>query len=393
MRVRVKSQPQKEGLHRSKRILKRHHFNLVKFLKSFVIILLIIFLLESGWILLTSFYVKPVIASWDTIENGTWVEAIFLRYETPLFAPSEGELELKVANGTRVPAGEILAQIKQNSANVPRNQAVLQVEPELSEEQKLLQADLARLEAEIAQKKNLTKVTIAGKINEDLKNLLAEKTKLNKMIFELNQNQLKLGKNAAAPSLVAAPCAGIWYAEIDGLENQLTPAALTKLSSADFKQKVQFHRPQKQILAREAFGKLVKPFDQVIVVVAREKKMKQANQGTKWLIRTGNDTYKVTVANKFTTSDGKLELIALTDPVLPANWLPQRLARIYLVYQRTSGVMIPTQAIYHQKGVTLVRISDENGTHSGEVKVVAIDGGKAIVEGIQIGTTVLTKLF
>ncbi len=396
MKVRVKNETNRPEFSRPKRYHQRRRFNLFKFLKNFGIMVVIFLLLEVGWILLTNFYLKPVVAGWDTIEKGTWIEALFLRYETLVFAPVAGKVEFKIADGTRVPAGEVVAEIKYDSKDVEDNHKELQLNQELVEEQKLLQADLDRVEAEIAQKRYLTKSSSTGKINAELKKLLTEQAQITKLLSE-SQKRIAQNKLAAEdiynnPALIPAPTAGIWYAGVDGLEKRLSPDALTRLSLEDFKHKEHLHRPREQMMPREVMGKIISPFDQVIVVVAANKEMKQAKQNDKWLIRTGNDVYKVTIADRLVTSDGRV-MLALSDFVLPNNWLPQRQAKIYLVYQCFSGVTIPLPALYREKGVTTVRIRDKNGIRTQAVKLIATDDGKAIVEGIQFGTTVLSKLF
>ncbi|MGD9155152.1 MAG: hypothetical protein PVG90_06605, partial [Bacillota bacterium] len=65
--------------------------------------------------------------------------------------------------------------------------------------------------------------------------------------------------------------------------------------------------------------------------------------------------------------------------------------KIFVVFQRITGVTVPIQALFKREDLTLVRIAGGEGYREKKVAVLAADGDKAVVSGIEAGTLIISR--
>ncbi|MGE5582566.1 MAG: HlyD family efflux transporter periplasmic adaptor subunit [Bacillota bacterium] len=363
-------------------------------------ILILILIYEALGVLVGNLTAKPVVARWDTIEKGCWTEALFLREETAIKAPATGDLNIKLIDGTRVPRGEVVAFINASDSNYSAGESNVQTRlKSLRQEALALQMSYNRVQAEIDAKRiQLKRIPKNSKkaqsMDEDLSLLEQEKASLFRNIqmncLQTKQLQKKIGNEPGGTVLVSAENPGFFYSRFDGWEGKLSPDFFTRISPADFKRRYSLKSPGKQSRSGEVIGKVVNPFKQVIALLLEPEQTGTPDAGETWWYRSGENTYRCSVWKKLQLENGKI-LIGLEDTSLPAELMPNRLNKIFLIYHRRSGVSVPVQALYKRGGNTVVKRVKGDGYQEEKVTVLETDGIKAIISGIDFGTTIISR--
>jgi hypothetical protein len=315
--------------------------NIAKVLGGFLVLLLLI---ELFSILLENLSLKPVIAQWGTIEKGFWAEALFLRDETLLFAPIDGDLVLKLADGSRIPQGEIVADITNRKE------------------------DLTGLKQENA-----------STFRNSEYNLPTHQS----MAKRIKHRPTGIG-------LVAAKNVGYLFYRYDEWETYFTPDQFGKLTIIDFNRIYSLKTPVKQIRDGMVVGKVIHPFHQIISFIVNPKQIGMPVIGDLWWLKNGKNTFPCPVVNLIKLTDGRM-IVGLDDVSMLPEYMPERRAKVFIIFKRISGISVPVQALYKRGHDTVVKIV--KGEESKEIKVVVRenDGVKAIIDGIEFGTTIISR--
>lgn len=369
--------------------------SIFRILGGFLILLLMI---EGFGILIENFTSKPVIAKSGTMEKGFWADVLFLRDETLIKSPADGELTSERKNGMRVAEGELVATIKtsDNSEPDPGLQIRLQ---KLKREINILQTDLQRNELEYkakqAQMKLVSKKTLRFKqLFEDLIIIEQEKRTILRNI-EQNRNQIELitqDYNAwqNGTVMLQAEKPGYLYYQFDEWESALSPDRFSEVNEADFKRHYPDLSPKKDIHRDEVIGKIISPFHQIICMIVDPKIVGRPRTGAIWWYRDEDNIFQCPVVNQIVLPDGKV-LMGLEDVSMHPKYLQTRRAKIFIIYKRVSGIMIPVQALYKKGQTDIVKVVKGDSYKEIKVMVRENDGVKAIIDGIEYGKTIISR--
>jgi hypothetical protein len=379
----------------------RRRFKVVNVVKILGGVLILILLVEALGILVGNLTSKPVVAEWGTIEKGFWAEVLFLRDESVLIAPLNGDLTIKITDGTRVPRGEIAATINTiDSGNAPDDNTDLQVRLQsLDREVQSFQEDLERVRLEIAAQKpklsHIPKKSVKVRsASKDLVSIEQEKTRIlgnieyTRLQIQLITKKINNRKNGMVFVSVDKP--GYLFYQYDEWEEHFSPDQFAGLTPIDFNRVYTLKSPGKVIKAGAVIGKVVNPFHQIITLVIDPKQTGIPVNGDLWGFKSGENTFQCPVINHTQLTDGKIILALEDDSMLP-EFMPNRRAKVFIIYKRISGITIPVQALYRRGGKMTVKVVKGDGYKETNVIVLENDGVKAIISGIEFGTTIISR--
>lgn len=369
--------------------------------RLFFRVVLFLVIIEAAWLLIANLSVKPVVAQSGVIEKGCWAEALFLRNETIVTVPSDGRVMIKTPGGTRVPRGEILATIQsKDSEDLSPGTNLEAGKPDqwneiqkITRENEELTADLKRMtdqmERHLANKKEIG----LQKTNEELTVFLKEKNRILRTTQNNDDRVKQLNSGARTfPGdgvYITADQAGYWFPNFDGFEEKLTPDNFKKLQPDAFRQNYPLKTPDGILVSGTVCGKIISPFSQIIAVIVDPRQTGTLNPENSFKVTIDNETFPVELKDKITIPNGKM-ILGLEDTAMKIRQ-PNRRTRIYLIYQRTSGITIPVQALFKKGKVAYVKVIEGVGYKAKNIKVLASDGERAVVRGIDFGTTVLSR--
>lgn len=370
--------------------------NLLKLIGLTVILVLLI---ETGRIFFGIWVAKPVIAQWGVIEKGCWVEALFLREETLIVSDHEGSLKLKVENGERVPRGSVIAYINPGFG--------LAAEPDVNlihlerrlftllSEDEALNLELKRVNEAIKERKEMLKTQLnSSDVKEDLGSLEQEKGQILRNIKSGREKIIKTRASIKGEigefKSVTAPDTGYLFFQYDNWEGQLTPNHFSELTTEIFKNNFALKPVNNRVKAGGIIAKIISPFNQSIAVMADTTIVGTPVKGDSWWFKTRDGLHKVTVRDIIPLSGQKV-ILAFDDPGISQQYMPNRRGKIFAIYKKASGVMIPNQALIKKEDWTFVKIPKGDGYSLREVQVLETDGDKVVIEGIDFGTTIMSR--
>lgn len=376
----------------------RWKFRWLKFLRLAAAIILVIFILEAGWLLVVNLFQKVVIASWGSIEKGCWTEALYLREEKIVVAPDAGKLIPKVKTGARAPRDEIIALIDSDNAFLGKNRevteerlAVYQKLQQLLREESGLHTDLQRINYEFARRSGPD-----GKIDfsPDLILLKQEKEEVLRTIqsirFIAERYRKELGSLFADLTVVTLAEPGYFSFEYDGYETMLNPESFNRLKAADFERKYFLKRPGNNVKKGEILGKLIAPFQQMIAFKMDLRNIVIPKKGDIWRLKTKNG-WKNAPVSAYKPLSATEGIVGVSIQTAETEQLTSRTAKMFVVYQKIPGVIVPVQTIFHHDGLAFVRILKGDGYREKVVNILATDGGKAVITGIDAGTMIISR--
>lgn len=356
-------------------------------------------MIEAGIFLLRNLNTQTVVAKWGGIEKGYWTEALFLRKETLLRAPLEGELVIEVNSGTRVPRGELLSYINAEWQSVNTSELNLQARMELESlirEEQAFRVDLERIKSEIKETSLQLKKSArrSKKAAADLEALNREKSRIMDLQKETHAKLLelrhKIHDQLEQQSLVMAPEPGYLFYEYDGWEDKLTPGSFKRIQEDEINRDYPLKKTGKKVQSGQIIGKIIHPFQQVIMITADITKTGWPEPGTNWWMLTsdGLEPLKVLGINRLFQSKA---ILALEDENLPVAYLPSRRSKIFIIYRKINGVMIPRRSIITKQHLTQVKVLKGDGFEFKKVRIVETDDHNAIVDGLEFGTTIISR--
>jgi hypothetical protein len=350
-------------------------------LLSLVVLLLFLLLTQLIYAGIGYLFPRVKVVDWGTIEHGQWVEVLMLRPEMVLSAPFTGEAYLLVEEGTRVRAGEAVAELIKTKAA-----------PNLSKEDLLalrtiafrlyhldLEVGAINKELEILAEHNPNPV---GK-QEDRQFLTTRKTELLATRTRLSHNaETVLADWQSNYQLVVAAQPGIFSTHLDGGENlDLLEHHQIK---TDLNQKTSVPRSfNSKLTAGKPWAKMVTEYTQTLVC--------QLPAG----VNLDPPEEAVLLANgrryqlSFLATDYTNRLWYFTENSLALELLEKRSFSAYLIYRSTTGLRVPRPAlVYEEKKGWTVTTSVKGNKHCIEIEVVDMDDQWAIVQGLPLGTAI-----
>jgi putative membrane fusion protein len=360
-------------------------------------ILLVIVIIEAGILLLRSLSIKTVVTKWDRIEKGYWTDALFLRKETLLRSPLDGNMVIEVESGARVPRGELLLYI---STDQPVNTSELNIKAKMElesliREEQASRVQLARIETEIKEtqrsSKSAKKLKTATAVITELRN---EKLRVTEILqvthLKLVALQRKIKDQLGQQALIMAPEPGYVYYQYDGFEDQMPPEDFKGLKEEDVRRNYGLKNPGPKVKAGEIIGKIIDPFKQLVVISTDINKTGLPEPGEVWWFKTSSGLQPVKVIGANQVSENQA-MIALEDLFLNRDFLPNRQGRIYVIYRRMSGITIPRRAIYRDDGISKVKILKGDGFELKKVRVIEADDNNAIIDGVEFGAIIISR--
>ncbi len=369
-----------------------------EFIKKAAAVLLVILIIEAGIFLLRSINVNIVVAKWGFMEKGYWAEALIIQRETVLRAPLAGNLEIQAESGARVPRDELLLYINTDQP-IDTSELNIKTKMELESlvrEEKAFRADLERIEFEIKEIRALMKKSPkkSKDINPVITALRKEKTRVTKTIQTTHRQFLELRRKVqeqlGQQALVMSPEPGYVYYQTDGWEEKLSLDNLQNIQEQDIRRNYSLKSSGKKVNTGEVIGKIISPFEQIIMVLVDINITGLPEPGEVWWLKTSHGLQRVNVKKATQISDYKA-MVALVNPSFRQDHLPNRRAKVYLIYRRISGVSVPRRAIFNHKGVTSVKILKGDGFDLKKIRVIDVDDNNAIIDGLEFGTTIISR--
>jgi len=377
---------------------RRHRPKLVsvfRIIGGFLILLLII---EGFGILIEYLSWRPVVTEWGTMEKGFWADVIFLRDETLITAPVDGKLVLQRKSGDRVAEGEIIATIKTPILETKTDGGFQDSLQKLIQGAKALQADLQRSQHEYVLKKAqihaLKRSIHLSQLCEDLTFIEQEKRTILRNIEE-NHDQIELiTKNFKAwqngTTILQAEQPGyLWY-QFDKVESRFTPDHFAELTEADFKKSYSVQASPKDVNPNEVIGKIISPFHQLICFIIDTNEIKRPAEGAVWWFKSDDTIFPCSVVNESILPNEKV-ILGLDDVSMLPKFMPNRRGKIFIIYKRVSGIIIPVQALYKKGQTDIVKVVKGDTYEETKVVVRENDGVKAIIDGIDYGKTIISR--
>ena len=350
-------------------------------------LLLLLVLLLSQLILAAIGYFFPQVrvVDWGTVEHGQWVKVLAIREEHLLAAPFDAELNLLVEEGSRIRAGEVLAELIRTDVN-----------PRLNQEQRLalrtIAGRLTQLELERVQlEKDLAYLQSQ---TDNPSGTQEQLQKVRTALAALLRTRAHLVENVDAhfPSwteyyqLVVADQPGIFSTRLDGGE-ELDVLGAYGTNGDPF---TQSYKPNqnlpKKIKAGKPWAKIIGDYHQTLICrLPVDVNLEPPEEAT--LLVSGERFPLTFIATDYTNRHWFFTENSLS-PVL----LEQRIFPGYLIYKRTTGLRVPAAALnYHEQAGWTVTTSIKGTRSQLGVEVITQNDQWAIVEGLPIGTTVFYR--
>jgi hypothetical protein len=376
----------------------RWKFRWLKFLRLAAAVILVVFLLEAGWLLVVNLFQKVVIANWGSIEKGCWAEGLYLRKEKMVTASDTGELIPEIKSGERIPRDEIIALIDTGNVFLGKNREVTAGQiaaykklQQYLREESALHMDLQRINYDVARRSGHR-----GKIDSspDLILLKQEKEEVLRTIQSIRsisaRYRRELEPSFAGLTIVAVTEPGYFSFEYDGYETTLNPGAFSGLKRDDFGRKYLLRRPGNHVKKGEILGKLIAPFQQMIVFKVDLRNMTIPKKGDIWRVKTkyGWKNAPVSAYKPLSATEG---IVGVDVQTAEIEQLTSRTAKLFVVYQQITGVIVPVQTIFRHDGHAFVRIVKGDGYREKMVNIIATDGGRAVITGIETGTMIISR--
>lgn len=349
-------------------------------------ILLLLFLILSQLFFTAIRYLFPQmrVVDWGTVEQGQWVQTLAIRDETILKAPFDGEIILLVDEGTRVPAGEPLAEMI--SSDFPR---------ELKKDGVLVLRTIAlrlyNIDQEITQlEKDIQYLQNQTREPEAIKGQLQKLTENKSQLISNYDNLIKTGDSYLPGwmenyQLVLSEKPGIFSMKIDGGEGLdiLERDGIEDLFTRKYAANERFTTKVKQ---KKAWAKIISGHAQTLVCKLPEGLELEAPQEATLLV--GGEKFPLL----FLATDYTNNYWFFEENSLAPKLIDKRTFQAYLIYKRSTGVRIPRSALSYQEQTGWTVTSTIKGEKCRiNVEVIDTNDQWAIIKGLPIGTAVFCR--
>ena len=338
-----------------------------------------------------------------SMENTSKHMGIIIRSEQKIDTNLSGTISAKVADGTLVPAGKLIASVVNENADseVQANLAKINKRIEELESAKKVSDnftdDVYKLDSKISEKvASLVYYTNIGdnkKITEtkaeisalydkknrvdssgaatktDLENLTAQKNELEAQLAEFEQN-------------VYAPSPGVFVSHTDGYEGVLSVDNAKDLKYSDFKNIADKLRKNEEKGGEEKNEiKLIDNYMWCVALAADKDRCADFEVGEEVFIRINDDSKNIK-GNIMSISDdkGSNHVIVVSTTAYDANSYMQRSVDVELIKNIYSGLKVPVSALTKKDGADGVYVVTDNTEKFKTVEIIYKDEKYAIVK-------------
>ena len=338
-----------------------------------------------------------------SMENTSKHMGIIIRSEQKIDTNLSGTISAKVADGTLVPAGKLIASVVNENADseVQANLAKINKRIEELESAKKVSDnftdDVYKLDSKISEKvASLVYYTNIGdnkKITEtkaeisalydkknrvdssgaatktDLENLTAQKNELEAQLAEFEQN-------------VYAPMPGVFVSHTDGYEDVLSVDNAKDLKYSDFKNIADKLRKNEEKGGEEKNEiKLIDNYMWCVALAADKDRCADFEVGEEVFIRINDDSKNIK-GNIMSISDdkGSNHVIVVSTTAYDANSYMQRSVDVELIKNIYSGLKVPVSALTKKDGADGVYVVTDNTEKFKTVEIIYKDEKYAIVK-------------
>lgn len=338
-----------------------------------------------------------------SMENTSKHMGIIIRSEQKIDTNLSGTISAKVADGTLVPAGKLIASVVNENADseVQANLAKINKRIEELESAKKVSDnftdDVYKLDSKISEKvASLVYYTNIGdnkKITEtkaeisalydkknrvdssgaatktDLENLTAQKNELEAQLAEFEQN-------------VYAPSPGVFVSHTDGYEDVLSVDNAKDLKYSDFKNIADKFRKNEEKGGEEKNEiKLIDNYMWCVALAADKDRCADFEVGEEVFIRINDDSKNIK-GNIMSISDdkGSNHVIVVSTTAYDANSYMQRSVDVELIKNIYSGLKVPVSALTKKDGADGVYVVTDNTEKFKTVEIIYKDEKYAIVK-------------
>ena len=347
-----------------------------------------------------------------SMENTSKHMGIIIRSEQKIDTNLSGTISAKVADGTLVPAGKLIASVVNENADseVQANLAKINKRIEELESAKKVSDnftdDVYKLDSKISEKvASLVYYTNIGdnkKITEtkaeisalydkknrvdssgaatktDLENLTAQKNELEAQLAEFEQN-------------VYAPSPGVFVSHTDGYEDILSVDNAKDLKYSDFKNIADKLRKNEEKGGEEKNEiKLIDNYMWCVALAADKDRCADFEVGEEVFIRINDDSKNIK-GNIMSISDdkGSNHVIVVSTTAYDANSYMQRSVDVELIKNIYSGLKVPVSALTKKDGADGVYVVTDNTEKFKTVEIIYKDEKYAIVKENNAGANAL----
>ena len=338
-----------------------------------------------------------------SMENTTKHMGIIIRSEQKIDTNLSGTISAKVADGTLVPAGKLIASVVNENADSEVQANLAKINKRIDELESAKKVsdnftdDVYKLDSKISEKvsslvyytnigdnKKITetkaeisalydkknKVDSSGAaIKTDLENLTAQKNELEAQLAEFEQN-------------VYAPTPGVFISHTDGYEDVLSVDNAKDLKYSDFKNIAETLKKNEEKGGEEKNEiKLIDNYMWCVALAADKDRCADFEVGEEVFIRINDDSRNIK-GNIMSISDdkGSNHVIVVSTTAYDADSYMQRSVDVELIKNIYSGLKVPVSALTKKDGVDGVYVVNDNTEKFKTVEIIYKDEKYAIVK-------------
>ncbi len=351
-----------------------------------LVLLLLLFIIVTQLIFTVIRYLFPQVrvVDWGTVEQGQWVKTLAIRDEMILTSPFDGEIKLLVDEGTRVPAGEPLAEII--SGGFPK---------ELKKDGVLALRTIAlrlyNIDQEILQlEKDIQYLQNQTRDPEGIKDQLQKSIENKSQLLHTRENLIQTG-DLYLPGwmesylLVLSEKPGIFSMRIDGGEGLdiLERNGIEDLFSKSYNASERFTTKVKK---GKPWAKIISGHAQTLVCKLPEGLGLEAPKEA--ILLVGGEKFPLL----FLATDYTNNYWFFEENSLAPKLINKRIFQAYLIYRRSTGIRIPRSALTYQEKTGWTVTSTIKGDKCRiNVEVIDTNDQWAIIKGLPIGTAVFCR--
>ncbi|MDQ7793971.1 MAG: HlyD family efflux transporter periplasmic adaptor subunit [bacterium] len=378
--------------------------------------LLLAFLAGLGWVhqVLVERLVHIVLVQEGTADQVVAAAALVARSETVVLAPADGTLRWLVDSGTRVRAGEVVAELANPAAIESAERDLAALEAELV---RLQEAQAPAREALIARQTGILErmeevaaelrtAAVRGEVREvsrreaELGRLAGEYRAAEREKEELAAGLAVLEERLGAQRImvegltvkVISPLAGVVVLELDGLEQVLSPSQAARLGTKG----LLAMSPRPAAVSGGETVRVATPLFKVtdgdaylcLALPAAEGESLPDQLRVRFP-ELGSWTIAARVHHRGERERNGLMLVVLQLTGAPGQLGLSRIVTAELVAGTYHGPLVPRRALLRRDGVTGVLAVVRNVAEFREVTVLGGDGERVVVRGVEAGTEVV----
>lgn len=338
-----------------------------------------------------------------SMENATKHMGIIIRNEKKVETNLSGTVSAKVADGTLVPAGKLIAAIVNENADKDVQDRLAKINKRIGEIESAKKVsdnftdDIYKLDSKISEKvSSLVYYTNIGDVQkvletkaeisalydkknkvggegaatkDDLAGLNAQKQELEALLAEYEQN-------------VFAPEPGIFISHTDGYEDILSVDNAKDLTYSDFKSVAdKLKKNDEKSIAENDSIKLIDNYMWCVALSADKDRCKDFTVGEDVFIRIDGDTKNIKGSIMSVSEEkGSNHVIVVSTTAYDANSYMQRSCDVELIKNIYSGLKVPVSALTKKDGVDGVYAVSDNAAKFKTVEIVYKDDKYAIVK-------------